>query len=286
MVRLADGRTYEADVIGTDAASAIAVLQVKFIEPEDSIPIIIGNSSDVIVGEPILFLGYNWITRSRISYDFGVVSALRPKYPTIEESTNQYFQINVPQNYGNEGGVVVNSNGEVIAIMTDISPYSDATEIHFALPIASAIEVVDAILDEGEMHRPWFGYRLLEMTPQIERAYSILSDLNGDGLVTNADRDLFEEEWGFDLRECIFIIWVDEDSPAADAGLREGDILLKFNGVPVPTMNDLRNQIDRYRIGDRVTMEWVRREYTIWDAYLAEVTVEYSGQRDEEEEEE
>src|SRR3990172_1402789 len=91
LVRLSDGRQYEADVVGVDSTSSLAVLQTRFIEPQDSPPVKYGDSSDVIVGEPILFLGYNWITRSRISYDFGVISALRPKYPTIEESTNQYF---------------------------------------------------------------------------------------------------------------------------------------------------------------------------------------------------
>jgi len=282
LVRLSDGRTYDAELVGTDAATSLAVLRIKNIAPSDSVPVPVGDSSDVVVGEPIMFLGYNWISRSRISYDFGVVSALRPKFPTIEESTNQYFQINVPQNYGNEGGVVVNSKGKVIALMTDIAPYPDATEIHFALPIGVAVEVVDAILGVGEMHRPWFGFRLLEINPQIERAYSIIKDMNGDGLVTDADRDLFQAETGIDLRKAIFVIYVDEDSPANDAELREGDIVMEFNGVAVQTMDELMNQIEKYRIGDRVTLEWMRREYAVWDPYIAEITIEYSGQRDEE----
>jgi len=285
MVRLADGRQYDAEVVGYDGPTAIAVLQVRDISPSVSLPIPIGDATDVIVGEPIMFLGYNWISRSRISYDFGVISALRPKFPTIEESTNQYFQINVPQNSGNEGGVVVNANGEVIAIMTDIAPYRDATEIHFGLPIDVAVEIIDAILDEGEMHRPWFGFRLLEMNPQIERAYTLISDMDGDGLITSADRDLFLLDTGFDLNASLFVVWVDEDSPANDAGLREGDILMEFNGVPITNMDELSNQIERYRIGDRVTIEWMRREYSVWDPYVAEMTMEYSGQRDEEEEE-
>ncbi len=284
LVRLADGRTYEAEVVGLDGSTSLAVLQVKNISPEDSVPIPIGDSSDVIVGEPIMFLGYNWISRSRISYDFGVISALRPKFPSIEESVNQYFQINVPQNRGNVGGVVVNSGGEVIAIMTDIAPYPDATEIHFGLPIDIVVEVVDSIIDIGEMNRPWFGMRLLEMNSQIERAYSIISDMDGDGLVTDSDREMFEDESGIDLSNCIFVIYVSEDSPASDAGLREGDLLVEFNGVPVSSMAELNNQIEHYGIGDKVTLEWMRREYAVWDPYIAEIEIEYSGQRDEEEE--
>jgi len=281
LVRLADGRTYNAEIVGSDGPSSLAVIRMLQVEPEDSVPIGIGNARDVIVGEPIMFLGYNWLSRSRISYDFGVISALRPKFPSIEESTNQYFQVNVPQNEGNRGGVVIDSSGDVIAIMTDIAPYADATEIHFALPIDAAVEVVDAILNVGEMRRPWFGFRLLEMNPQIERAYSILSDLNGDGLKTDADRDLFEAETGIDLRKCLFVIYVDPDSPTGDIGMREVDILMEFNGVPVGTMDELSNQIERYRIGDRVTLEWMRREYAVWDPYIAEVVIEYSGQREE-----
>jgi serine protease Do len=284
LVRLADGRTYTADIVGLDGPTRLAVLKMRRIDPEESVPIPVGDSSDVIVGEPILFIGYNWLSRSRVTYDFGVISALRPKFPTIEESTNQYFQVNVPQNYGNRGGVVVNSNGNVIAIMTDVAPYPDATEIHFALPIDVATEVVDAILDVGEMHRPWFGWRLLEMNPQIERAYSILDDMDDDGLITDNDRDLFMAETGIDLRHALFVIYVSEDSPAEDAGLREADILMEFNGVPVTNIDELSNQIERYRIGDRVTVEWMRREYAVWDPYIAEITIEYAGQREEEEE--
>jgi len=280
LVRLHDGRTYEAEIVGTDAPTSLAVLRCLRMSPEASVPVPIGDSDDVIVGEPILFLGYNWLTRSRISYDFGVISALRPKFPSVEQSTNQYFQVNVPQNPGNEGGVVVNSRGEVIAMMTDIAPYPEATEIHFALPINNVVEVVDAILNQGEMRRPWFGFRLLEMNPQIERAYSIISDLDGDGLVTNSDRDIFQNETGIDLRKALFVIYVEENSPAADAGLREADILMEFNGVPVHTIAELQNQIDRYRIGDRVTLEWMRREYAVWDSYVAEVVIEYYGQRE------
>jgi len=282
LVRLADGRTFDAKIVGLDGTTSLAVLKVDKIHPEDSVPIPVGDSDDVIVGEPIMFLGYNWISRSRINYDFGVISALRPKFPTIEESTNQYFQVNVPQNYGNEGGVVVNSQGGVIALMTEIAPYPDATEIHFALPIKVAVEVVDAILDVGEMHRPWFGFRLLEMNPQIERAYSIIQDLTGDGLVTDADREIFEEETGVDLNNALFVIYVTEDSPAEDIGLREADIVTEFNGVPVTNMEELNNQIERYRIGDKVTIKWLRREYAIWDPYVEELTIEYFGQRDEE----
>ena len=283
-VRLMDGRSYNAEIVGTDGTSGLAVLKIRDIAPEDSIPIPIGDSDDVIVGEPILYLGYNWLTRLRIAFNFGVISALRPEIQSVEESTNQYFQINVPQNHGNQGGVVVNTQGGVIAIMTSYVPYYDATEIHFALPITTAVEVIDAILDVGEMHRPWFGYRLLEMSPQIERSYQIIKDETGDGLVTDADRDVFLEETGIDLRECLFVIYTSEDSPATDAGLREGDILTEFNGISVPTMDALMNEIEKYRIGDMVTIEWMRREYSIWDPYIAEIRIEYYGERDEEEE--
>jgi serine protease Do len=284
LVRLPNGQSYEAEVVGLDGATSLAVLKMKHIAPEDSIPAPLGDSNNVITGEPIMFLGYNWLTMSRISFDFGVISALRPKFPTIEESTNQYFQVNVPQNGGNQGGPVVNANGQVIAVTTSIAPYSDATEIHFGLPINTLVEVVDAILDQGEMHRPWFGFRLLEMNPQIERAYSIITDKNGDGLITDADRTIFKNETGIDLNECLFVIYVDPDSPVGDAGLREADILLEFNGVPVHNMNELSNQIDRYRVGDNVTLQWMRREYAVWDPYVADITIEYGGQRDEAEE--
>jgi serine protease Do len=178
---------------------------------------------------------------------------------------------------------VVDSNGEVVAIMTAYSPYVDATEIHFALPIDVVSEVVDSILNIGEMRRPYTGMRVLEMNPQIERAYSILNDTNEDGIINDTDRANFEELWGVDLNECLFVVWVNEDSTAGDSGIREGDILTEFNGVPVHNITELKNQIERYRINDRITIEWIRREYAVWDPYVADIVLEYSGQRDEEE---
>lgn len=283
LVRFDDGRQYEAEVVGLDGPTSLAVLRILHVDPGELTPIPFGTSGDVIVGEPVLFLGYDVYTRTRINYHFGVVSALRPKFPSLDDSVNQYFQVNMPQHPGNQGGIVVNSQGGVIAVMTNTKPYPDATEIHFALPMDQIREIVDSILDTGEVRRPWIGFRLLEMNPQIERAYSILDDLSGDGLVTNVDRDIFQADTGIDLRECLFIIYVDEDSPGADIGLLEADILMEFNGTPVHDMTELRNELDRYRIGDVVTLEWLRREYAVWDPYIGEMTIEYDGQRDEEE---
>ncbi|HDS30761.1 MAG TPA: PDZ domain-containing protein [Firmicutes bacterium] len=122
------------------------------------------------------------------------------------------------------------------------------------------------------------------MNPQLERAYSIINDMTGDGLVTNADRDLFQRETGIDLRECLFVIYVYDDSPGEDVDLREGDILMEFNGVPVKNITQLLNELDKYRIGDLVTIEWMRRDYAVWDSYIGEFVIEYSGQRADEKE--
>jgi len=281
-VRLKDGRTYDAEVEGLDASTGLAVIKVHRLDPKDSIPIPFGKFKDVVVGEPIMYIGYNDMTRQRIGYDFGIISALKPKFPSIEKSVNQFIQVNVPQNSGNRGGVLINVEGKVIAIMTGSKPYPDATEVHFGLPIDTVTEVVDAILAKGEMHRPWLGYNLLEMNPQIERAYSIISDMTGDGLITDADRDKFKAKTGIDLKHCLFVIYVAPESPAAGSGIREGDILLEFNGVAITDMAEMLNEWDKYKIGDTITLQWKRREYAVWDPMVSDLKIEYYGQREDE----
>jgi serine protease Do len=282
-VHLVDGRTYEAEVKGLDGPTGLAVLKILRIAPKDSVPAPFGKFKDVVVGEPIMFMGYNEMTRGRIGYDFGIISALRPKFPTVEKSVNQYIQVNVPQNQGNRGGVLINVEGKVIAVMTGNKPYPDATEIHFGMPIDTVVEVVNAILDDGKMHRAWMGYNLLEMNPQIERAYSIIGDLTGDGLVTDADRDIFKKKNGIDLKHCLFVIYVDPESPAANTGLREADILLEYNGVPVTDLAEMLNEFEKYNIGDTITVNWKRREYAVWDPMVGSTKIEYHGQREDEE---
>jgi serine protease Do len=282
-VHLTDGSTYSAELKGSDGATGIAVLQLKRLDPRKSIPVPFGTLKDVEVGEPIMFMGFNSWTRGSVGYDFGIISALRPKFPSVEKSVNQYIQVNVPQNSGNKGGVVINIEGKVIAIMTGSKPYPDATEVHFGLPIDTVREVVDAILDKGEMHRPWLGVNLLQMNPQIERAYSLIGDLTGDGLVTDADRTKFKKDTGIDLKHCLFVVYVDPESPSADTGLREGDILMEYNGVPISDMSEMLNEFDKYKIGDTVTLQWMRREYAVWDPMVGDLKIEYYGQREDEE---
>ena len=285
-VTLYDGKSYDAELLGTDGPTMLAVLKLKYINPEDSVPAKLGNSDNILIGEPILTVAFNANTKKYANYDFGIISALRPEYETIEDSTNQFIQVNYAYNIGYEGGVVVNSDGDVVAILTDVAPYADAKEVHFALPINRAVEVVDAIIGEGEFHRPWMGFNMLEMNPQIERAYSIISDMDGDGLVTDKDREMFKEKTGIDLAKCLFIVFANDDSPANDVGLREADILTQVNGVPVHDMNEYKNQMEKYRIGDKITLQWMRREYSVWDPYMGEVTIEYDGQREDEKEKE
>jgi len=85
------------------------------------------------------------------------------------------------------------------------------------------------------------------------------------------------------LNNALFVIYVTEDSP-----LRISDCAkptcYRINGIPVTNMEELNNQIERYRIGDKVTIKWLRREYAIWDPYVEELTIEYYGQRDEDSE--
>jgi S1-C subfamily serine protease len=292
-----DGKSYPARIIGYDDRTSIAVIKVDRLDPGYFQPITFADSSLVTVGEPLAILGFNYDTRSKVTVTSGIISALRTQYPALEETENIFFQVNYPFNMGNEGGILINLDGEMVAMVTNSAPYPEIREVHFALPENVIRDVVDQIIGAGEVRRSWFGFKLLNMTDELMRAYEIpevielaydemlpehvLRKVETGELKTGKnvyDQDVIlldEESMG------MFIISVEEDSPAEKAGLGAEDILWMFQDTLINKVDILNNELEKYDVGDIVTLTYLRRYYEKFDVLTTEFQLTYQGAEEE-----
>ena len=201
------GQELECEVIGSDADNDLAVLRVR--NPRGSLPTIrLGTSSDLLIGETIVAIGNPFGLSNTVTA--GVVSALGR---SVRGNQNQrlytdFIQIDAPINPGNSGGPVVNIDGEMIGIATAI--IGGAQGIGFATPVDRARRIVDDLLRFGEVRGVWVGVRGRTIT-------------SGDD---DADRPR-----GYRVRS------VFPGSPAARAGVRNGDVIVSLDGTPIESQD-------------------------------------------------
>ena len=199
------GVELECQVVGSDADNDLAVLRVK--NPRGALPAIrLGTSSDLLIGETIVAIGNPFGYANTVTA--GVVSALgrSVRGENNQRTYTDFIQIDAPINPGNSGGPVVNIQGDLIGIATAI--IGGAQGIGFAIPADRARRIVDDLLRFGEVRAAWTGIR----------GRTITSD---DG----------RRPRGFRVRS------VFPDSPAARAGIREGDILVSVDGAPIDSQD-------------------------------------------------
>lgn len=231
-VTLADKRQFEADVIGRDEATDLAVLKV---DAEDDLPVVaFGNSDSVNVGEWVVAVGNPFRLTSTVTA--GIVSALSRQIG-ISSSTlgiEDFIQTDAAINPGNSGGALVNLQGELVGISTAIATESGSYEGYgFAIPSNLMQRVVQDLIAYGEFRRAYLGITIDEVTAQIARDRG-LEDIRG-----------------------VLIRNVHPNGAAYRAGLRDGDIVLAVDGRSVSAMNELQSTVARNRPGDLVTL-------TVW----------------------
>ncbi len=229
IVRLSDRRELDAKVVGKDERTDIALLKVESDRPLPTVRI--GSSADLEVGEWVLAIG------SPFGFDHsataGIVSAKGRSLPS--ENYVPFIQTDVAINPGNSGGPLFNMDGEVVGINSQIySRTGGYMGLSFAIPIDIAMEVVEQLRTKGKVTRGWLGV-----------------------LIQDVDRDL-AESFGLDRPEGALIAKVLPDSPAAKAGLRVGDIIVEYDGHPVPDSGSLPPLVGRTPVGKRVKVRIVR----------------------------
>ena len=228
-VTLNDGKTFNAKVIGTDKLTDLAVLQIENHANNnnnnnndnafDFIPSIeLGDSDSLRVGQIVLAIGNPFGLTGGPTVTTGIISSLNRNIE-FEEGILELVQTDAAINPGNSGGPLVNTNGEVIAINTAKIPYAHG--IGFAVPVNTAKTILQELIQYGKVNRPWLGVSTINITNRIARYYR---------LPTN---------------EGALVVKVEEYSPAADAGIRAGDIIEEVDEKRVEEIIDLSSRIKK-----------------------------------------
>ena len=224
IVQLNNRKTFEAEVIGSDKDSDIALLKVD----GKNLPTVkMGKSSELKIGEWVLAIGSPFGFEATVTA--GIVSAKRRALPS--ENYVPYIQTDVAINPGNSGGPLFNMDGEVVGINSQIYSRSGGfMGLSFAVPIELAINVADQLRTSGHVKRGYLGV-----------------------LIQDVDRDL-AESFGLSHPKGALITKVLPDSPASKAGLMPGDVILEFNGNELRDSNQLPPMVGTTPIGTKAPL--------------------------------
>ena len=228
-VALSDGRETKARILGADQRTDLAVLRVE----KDSLPhAVMGDSEKMEVGDVVLAVGNPFGLGETVT--MGIISAIGRGSLGLADYED-FIQTDAAINPGNSGGALVSTRGEVIGINTAIYSRSGGYQgIGFAIPSNMAREVLESIVKTGRVVRGYTGLAIQGLTPELARAFG-LDDARG-----------------------AVVAGVDQDGPAAEAGLRRGDVIVSFRGRPVVSDNDVRTQLSRLKPGERAVLEIAR----------------------------
>jgi serine protease Do len=232
-VTLADGRTFRAQVVGTDPAIDVALLKIAGSHDLPEAPL--GNSDELRVGEWVCAIG-NPLGYVH-SVTVGVVSFIGRKL--FDASLDDYIQTDAAINFGNSGGPLINSRGEVIGINSAIS--SRASNIGFAVPINQAVGILSQLKASGRVSRGYMGVLLTDVTPALQRSLSL-----------GASRGALVQD-------------VTAGSPAERAGLHVYDVILDVEGLDIATNEELIRNISARQPGTVARLGVVRdaRHFTL-----------------------
>ena len=253
VVTFLDGRSYNAEIIGVDEYTDIAVIKVN---ADFSLlqPVLLGDSSNLKVGEPIAAIGNPFgLSGSMTS---GIVSQLGRLLPTENQySIPDVIQTDAAINPGNSGGPLLNMMGGVVGINTAIqSTTGEFTGVGFAIPSQTVAKIVPTLIEEGEYKHPWIGVSGRDIDPDMAKVMKL------------------KDAIGF------LIVTVVEDSPASKAGLIGsektilvegvnypigGDVILAVDGIEVRQIDDILIHLQRAKsIGDEMVLEILRDNRT------------------------
>ena len=218
-VKLIDKREFDATIIGTDPKSDLAVLKI---DAENLDDIEIGDSESIRVGEWVMAVGSPFSENLSHTVTTGIVSAIGRSNILNSGSYEDFIQTDAAINPGNSGGALLNMDGDLIGINTAIATggYEKGNRgVGFAIPSNMAQRIMSDLIDKGYVTRSWLGVIIQELDNETAEALDI------------------------ETRNGALIADVVKDSPAEDAGMQEGDVIVEFNGKPIANTANLKNVV-------------------------------------------
>ena len=223
-VTFMDGNTYHAQLVGSDPFTDLAVLYVEDVPKDTLVPLALGNSAMLEVGEEIAAIGNPFGLSG--SMTAGIISGLGRLLPSNTNLGSQYsipniVQIDAPINPGNSGGPLLNMRGEVVGINSAIfSSTGEFSGVGFAIPSNTLNKIIPSLIKGGSFSHPWIGLSGTNITPEIANAVGL------------------KESRGFLVADTV------SGSPAEKAGLRGGDKVANINGREIALGGDVIEKID------------------------------------------
>lgn len=242
VVSLSDGRTFNGKVIGTDPATDLAVVKID----AAGLPVaVLGDSDSLMVGEPAIAIGNPLGLEFRGSVTAGVISALNRSIE-IGERKFKLIQTDAAINPGNSGGALVNADGVVVGINSAKISVAGVEGIGFSIPINTARPILQSIIEKGRVIRAYLGVGVLDKNSAAKYGYEL------------------------DIDQGVYVANVAAGGPAAKAGIREGDIILKVAGSETNSVAELRSVVDGQPVGSKIDVVIQRGDKTVTVKVLLE----------------
>lgn len=227
-VKLFEGEEFAADIVGFDSLTDLAVLKIFTFKRLPTAPL--GRSKNIDVGEWVMAIGNPYGLDGTVSV--GVISGKNLTYPD-NPGFDGLIKTDAALNPGGSGGPLVNVQGEIVGIN---SVHSDLdAEWKFTIPIETAIRISDQLIRHGKVKRGWLGIGIQSLTPELASSFN-LSGYRGGVLVNT----------------------VESKAPAEHGGLRQGDIIVQFDGKPVSHPQTLQKWVAESRVGKNVPVGIIR----------------------------
>jgi len=227
-VTLKDEREFEAEIVGADPDTDLAVLRIDTQNPLPAVEM--GNSDDLLIGETVIAIGNPFGFSNTVTT--GVVSAVNRSIRTDDRVYHDFIQTDASINPGNSGGPLLNINGDLIGINTAI--YAKAQGIGFAIPINTAKRIVEDLIRFGEVVPAWIGITVQDVDSKLAQYL------------------------GIENRKGAIAMGVEAKSPAAEAGIVEGDLLISIGSRAIGSSQDYHTVMRGYSAGDSLDIGLIR----------------------------
>lgn len=237
----------DVEVVGKTSSGDsldIAFLKIKDSRGKQLKPVEIGNSSDMRVGDMAIAIG-NALGQFQNSVTSGIISGYGRSVQAeggsgSVETLQNLFQTDAAINQGNSGGPLVNADGKVIGVNTAVAG-DGAENIGFAIPINDIKGLLESVLDTGKLQRPYIGVRYIQLDRKTAEKLGLKLSQEGAYILSGDNSPA-----------------IIDGSPAEKAGLKEKDIIIKINNQDINQNNPLSSVVGRYRVGDTVTVVYIR----------------------------